>query len=114
MNPQQRGSEAEAQALAFLQRHGLVLIQRNYRCRFGEIDLIMRDGDTLVFTEVRQRTRADFGGAAASITARKRERLAATARHYLGRTGSMPACRFDALLIDGGGLRWIRDAFYAF
>jgi putative endonuclease len=114
MNPQRRGDEAEAQALAFLQRHGLVLIHRNYRCRFGEIDLIMRDGDTLVFTEVRQRTRADFGGAAESITARKRERLAATARHYLGRAGAMPACRFDALLIDGGDVRWIRDAFYAF
>lgn len=114
MNPQQRGGEAEAQALAFLQRRGLVLVQRNYRCRFGEIDLIMRDGDTLVFAEVRQRSRADFGGAAESITARKRARLTATARHYLGQARTLPACRFDALLIDGTEMRWVRDAFYAF
>ena len=108
-----RGAEAEAMAAAFLERRGLRMLERNYRCRLGEIDLIARDGDTTVFIEVRQRTSSAFGGAAASITARKRMRLLRAARFYLSRLKSTPACRFDALLIEGDPPRidWIRDAF---
>lgn len=106
------GVEAEDAALRFLTRQGLRLQQRNYVCRMGEIDLIMRDGATLVFVEVRMRRSHTFGSAAESITPRKRSRLAAAARHYLASAHEMPACRFDAVLIDGNGNpEWIKDAF---
>lgn len=109
------GREAEAIAAAWLTARGLVCLERNYHCRFGEIDLIMRDGSTLVFVEVRQRRSAAFGSAAASITAAKRRKLEAAARHYLSGRTRLPACRFDALLIEGEPPRidWIRDAFSA-
>lgn len=108
-----RGKDAERQAAAWLQRHGLSVVEHNWSCRFGEIDLIARDGDTLVFVEVRQRTRQDFGGAAASITPAKRERLLATARQYLAGLRHEPACRFDALLFDGGVAepQWLQNIF---
>jgi putative endonuclease len=108
-----RGAEAEAMAAAFLESRGLTILARNYRCRLGEIDLVVRHAGTIVFVEVRQRASAAFGGAAASITLRKRQRLIRAARHYLSRLESMPACRFDALLIDGDPPRidWIHDAF---
>jgi putative endonuclease len=99
-------------AADFLIGRGLVLLERNFRCRRGEIDLIARDGETLVFVEVRLRTRRDFGGAAASITAAKRARLAAAALFYLGRLPRTPPCRFDAVLldaIDAERIEWLRD-----
>jgi len=106
------GVEAEALAAEYLQRQGLTLKERNYTCRLGEIDLILQDGTTIVFVEVRQRSRSAFGGAAESITAHKRKKLIATARHYLARQRHLPACRFDAVLLDGNGqIEWIRDAF---
>lgn len=79
----------------FLQRRGLRLLQRNYRCRFGEIDLVMQDGEAIVFVEVKQRSNGKFGGAAASISSHKRHRLVLAARHFLAEHGE-PACRFDA------------------
>lgn len=86
---------------------------RNYRCRMGEIDLILEDRGTLVFVEVRLRSNAGFGGAAASITARKQDRLIRAAQHYLQQLRVLPPCRFDAVLLDGGRMEWIRDAFGA-
>ena len=80
--------------------------------RGGEIDLIFRDGKVLVFVEVRQRSRSDFGGAAASITARKRQRLILAAQHYLLKHPDAD-CRFDCILIDGDQLEWLRNAFSA-
>ncbi|HEV7392117.1 MAG TPA: YraN family protein [Burkholderiales bacterium] len=108
-----RGVEAEAMAAAFLERQGLTILARNYRCRLGEIDLIARDREATVFVEVRSRASAAFGGAAASITAAKRQRLLKAARHYISRQRSVPQCRFDALLIEGDPPRieWLRDAF---
>lgn len=108
-----RGGNAEAMAAAFLEHRGLAIVERNYRCRLGEIDLIARDGSMTVFVEVRSRASLAFGGAAASITSAKRRRLLKAARHYLSRLRTMPACRFDALLIQGDPPRieWIRDAF---
>lgn len=97
----ERGQQAEALALSWLQQRGLVCVARNYRCRMGEIDLIMHDGTTLVFVEVRQRRSARFGGAAASITPAKQARLVRTAEHYLHTLPSLPPCRFDAVLLDG-------------
>jgi putative endonuclease len=108
-----RGEDAENLAAAFLQRAGLTLVERNYRCRFGEIDVIARDGATLVFVEVRLRSSERFGGAAASITAAKRKKLLRAARHYLAGIARAPACRFDALLISGPdhSIEWLKNAF---
>lgn len=109
-----KGREAEELALQFLIAAGLRLRSRNYACRLGEIDLILQDGDTLVFVEVRQRRSARFGSAAESITRGKQDKLIAAARHYLARERQMPACRFDAVLVDAHGrIEWIRDAFGA-
>lgn len=108
------GDQAEQIAAQFLQQHGLTLVETNYRSRFGEIDLILRDGETLVFAEVRQRSRSDFGGAAASIDTRKQQRIILTAQHYLGSLPSIPPCRFDALLLDAAGnIEWVKNAFEA-
>lgn len=107
------GDLAESLAEQHLASHGLKLVEKNYHCRFGEIDLIFRDGATLVFVEVRQRGSESFGGAAASITRAKRERLIATARHYLAGRKSSP-CRFDAVLLQGAQpIRWLKNAFEA-
>lgn len=102
------GRLAEARALAYLQEKGLVLIERNMRHRRGEIDLVMRDGQTLVFIEVRLRRSDRFGGAAASITATKQARLWRSAEVYLMRYAHPPACRFDAVCIDGDSLIWLK------
>ena len=88
-----RGAQAEQLAAQFLQCQGLKLVQRNYRCRYGEIDLILHDGNTLVFAEVRLRSRNDFGGAAASINAAKQAKLVRTAQHYLATLAQIPPCR---------------------
>ena len=106
------GREAETRAAAYLENCGLRLVDRNFRVRGGEIDLIMKDGRTLVFVEVRQRSRSDYGGAGASITAAKRRRIILAARHYLARRGDCD-CRFDCILIDAGQLEWLKHAFAA-
>ena len=109
------GKRAEDLCAGLMHRAGLQVLARNWRCRHGEIDLIARDGSTLVFAEVRLRRDARFGGAAESVTAAKRARLVAAARLYLaGRPES--DCRFDVLLLDaldGGRVQWVRDAFGA-
>lgn len=106
------GARAEALAARFLERRGLVVTARNFRTRHGEIDVIAREGDTLVFVEVRLRSSGAFGGAAASITPAKRARLVAAADTYLATLVRVPACRFDALLLDAldeARIEWIRD-----
>ncbi len=110
MNP--HGERAEALAAAWLIERGLQISERNYRCRFGEIDLIAHDGVTVVFVEVRSRASNAYGGAAASITPAKRKRLLKTARHYLAGIEPAPPCRFDALLLTGEPpcIEWLRNA----
>lgn len=110
MNP--RGEKAETLAADFLHGKGLRIVVRNYRSRYGEIDLIAREGATLVFVEVRSRSSETYGGAAASITAAKREKLIKTARHYLAGVTPLPPCRFDAVLVSGEPPRieWVRNA----
>ena len=116
-----RGDRAEALARTYLQRQGLVCLAMQFRSPGrggGEIDLIMRDGDTLVFVEVRQRSAQDFGGAAASIGGLKRRRIIFAARHYLMRLPSPPPCRFDVVLIEGPSddhaqIIWLKAAFDA-
>jgi len=107
-----KGHDAENQAAIFLNRNKLRLLAKNYRCRFGEIDLIMQDGDTLVFIEVRMRNSERYGGAAASITPGKQAKLIQTARHYLAKQNCDMPCRFDAILISGNNkIEWIQNAF---
>jgi len=106
-----RGPAAEALAARFLSERGLDVVARNYRCRGGEIDLIARDGATLVFVEVRLRSNRAFGGAAESITATKRRRLRLAAGRYLADLELEPPCRFDAILLDAlalGNIEWLR------
>lgn len=96
-----------------LSAKGLRVLDRNFRIRGGEIDLICLDGPTVVFVEVRFRRRADYGGAAASITATKQSRVILAARYWLAgqrRYASSP-CRFDCVLMDGEGMEWLKDAF---
>jgi putative endonuclease len=108
---QAAGGEAEERAARFLAEQGLQILARNYRTRLGEIDLIARDGATLVFVEVRLRTSERFGGALGSIDARKRHRIEAAARQYLGRLGREPPCRFDVITVEGRVPTWMRGAF---
>ncbi|HYG54181.1 MAG TPA: YraN family protein [Burkholderiales bacterium] len=110
MNP--AGARAEDQCAALMREAGLRLLERNWRCRFGEIDLIAEEGDTVVFAEVRMRRSLGFGGAGESITAAKRARLLAAARLYLA-ARPHTTCRFDVFLIVGqaGDVQWVRDAF---
>ncbi|MDD4929231.1 MAG: YraN family protein [Gallionella sp.] len=110
------GAAAERFAEKFLQRQGLTLLQKNYHNYFGEIDLIMQDGHALVFIEVRQRSSADYGGAAGSIDRHKQRRLVRTAQYYLARRTRLPPCRFDVVLMDnaeGLNIEWIKNAFDA-
>ena len=108
------GAAAEALAARFLAQRGLAIVERNWRRRCGEIDLVARDGDTLVFVEVRLRRSGDFGGAAASITAAQAGALVAAASLYLARLPRTPPCRFDAILLDAldpARIEWLRDVF---
>lgn len=114
------GEQAEQRAQRWLRARGLTPITHNYRCRLGEVDLIMADGETLVFVEVRWRTHGQYGGAAASVDRRKQRRLTLAARHYLGRYPNQARrpCRFDVLGLepdgdDGIRYQWIANAFYA-
>jgi putative endonuclease len=114
MTARQRiGSAAEDLAARFLADNGLRIVKRNFRCRFGEIDLIARDGDTVVFVEVRLRSSSRFGGASGSIDHIKQRKLVATAGFYLARLPSAQQCRFDAILLDrldGSAIEWMRNA----
>ncbi len=112
-NKQGIGSRAEEDALQFLLQEGLCLVERNYRCRFGEVDLIMLDCDMLVFVEVRKRKNMDFGGAAQSVSYAKQSRLIKTARHYLMKYRQAPACRFDVIAMEGDRCQWLKNAIEA-
>ena len=106
------GARAEELCAELLRAAGLKLVERNWRCRLGEIDLIAEERGVLVFAEVRMRRAFGYGGAGESVTAAKRARLVAAARLYLTRR-PQAQCRFDVFLVDGpaGDIKWIRDAF---
>lgn len=107
---QTKGAAAEALAAEFLVQRGIRIVTRNWRCRMGELDLIADDAGTLVFVEVRSRAASRFGDAAASITASKQAKLVAAAQHYLATLNRTPACRFDAVLLDGAAEpRWLKN-----
>lgn len=111
----EHGKIAEALAARFLEKHGLSILARNFRCRGGEIDLVCRDKRTLVFVEVRLRRNAAYGGAGASVTVSKQRRIALAAQHYLlAHATADSCCRFDCVLLDAldeTHIEWVRDAF---
>jgi len=114
-----RGAAVEDAALAHLLAHGLRLIARNVACKLGELDLVMRDGASVVFVEVRYRAHAEYGGGAASVDAHKQRKLIRAAQVFLKRQPALAqaACRFDVIQAQGDpaqpDLRWIRAAFRA-
>ncbi len=106
------GNAAEDQVLEYLIDQGLQLVTRNYSCKAGEIDLIMKDGAQLVFVEVRYRARTDFGSALESVTPAKQRKLIITAQYYLQQSGKTPACRFDVVgMGQDRQMQWIKNAF---
>lgn len=113
--PHARGRQAENFACEYLQQKKLKLLARNFRCATGEIDLVMRDGDTVVFVEVRARRSDAYGGGAETVDRRKQAKLAATAALWLQAEKYNGACRFDVVSISLASqppsLDWIRNAF---
>jgi putative endonuclease len=115
---QKAGREAETFALQYLQQQGLQLIAQNWLCKRGELDLVMLDGDTVVFVEVRYRRYSAWGGAVESVDFRKQQKLILAAQMFLQSETrwSDAACRFDVVAIEGDPrsgppLNWIRHAF---
>lgn len=108
------GDKYEDLAISFLTKQGLSLLTRNYQCKVGEIDLVMDDGGTIVFVEVRYRKSQQFGGALTSVTAAKQRKISLAALHYLQRNkrNSEP-CRFDVMAFSEGEQQWLQDAFYS-
>lgn len=112
------GADAEDLAVEYLKKKGLILQTRNYHCRGGEIDLIMLDGNFLVFIEVRYRKNNYYGSAAESVTRQKQRRLLTTANYYLQNEerNADNNCRFDVVSLSGQRnlqIEWIKDAFQA-
>jgi len=110
------GTAAESLACDYLRQAGLVLVTRNYRSPYGEIDLVMRDGETLIFVEVRYRQSSRFGTPAETVNAAKQAKIRATAEHYLQlqRKWAQSPCRFDILAVEGSDsrqVRWLQNAF---
>jgi putative endonuclease len=118
-NKRKLGEKFEQQACRYLQKQGLMLKERNADFRVGEIDLVMQDGDTLVFVEVRFRAQQGFGGAAASVDRRKQQKLIKAAQLYLLKhfANNPPPCRFDVVAMEdsqqGPSINWIKNAFLA-
>lgn len=108
------GQAAEEQARHYLCQQGLSFLDQNFRCKVGEIDLIMQDQQTLVFVEVRARASNRFGGALASVDFKKLAKLQKASQWYLqlhrGRSaGNWPACRIDVVAVNGSQLQWVKN-----
>jgi len=113
MNRADAGRKGEDLAAAFLRAKGFAILERNFRAKVGEIDLVARDKDEIVFVEVRARASRGFGGAAASVGGPKRRRLIRAAGVWLQARGWDGACRFDVVALDGGRLEHLPAAFDA-
>ena len=116
-SPKQVAGDAfETLACQHLERQGLTVLARQLACPLGEIDLVLRHGNVLVFVEVRARKQASYGGAAASINSNKQRKLISTAKWHLSAlaklffNGVTPPCRFDVMTFDSGHLQWLQDA----
>lgn len=114
-NNREIGSRYEEQAAACLVNQGYVILDKNYRCRSGEIDLIARDGSYLVFIEVKYRSHTSAGDPAEAVDRKKQKKVVNTARYYLLTHGYLEEtpCRFDVAAVTDSGVRIIKDAFWA-
>lgn len=112
-NKKQIGQAFEQQAYHFLAANGLLLITKNYHCPFGEIDLIMRENDEIVFIEVRMRLHSEYGSAIDSIDYKKQKKLLKSATYYLQQNNLLDKinCRFDVIGFSNNAIEWIKDAF---
>ena len=112
----QDGKSGEARAVKFLRDHGHSIIERNFSCRYGEIDIISYDG-AVVFSEVKMRSGHSYGGASAAVTKTKQQKILKTARLYLQQNPeqALLACRFDVIAIEqgrrGSTITWLKSAF---
>lgn len=107
-----KGSATEEQACQFLISQGLKLVDRNFRCKSGELDLVMLDGKTLVIVEVRYRKNNRYGGAEASVTRQKQAKIIAATHYYLTQHKTGASIRFDVIAITGDNpVNWIKNAF---
>ena len=114
MQRQALGIRGENLAVAELERRGYAILARRYRTRHGEIDIVARDGETVVFVEVKAKDTAEFGSAAEAVDARKQRRIVSMAVDYLARNRlTNRACRFDVVAIDGAVLTYYKGAFVA-
>lgn len=118
-NKRKKGDEAEDIAFSFLLKQGLNLLERNYNTRVGEVDLIMQDKtdpETLIFIEVRYRKNQDFGGAAASVTFKKQQRITKAALSYQQQNAPQSSMRFDVVAVEGDNMEinWVKSAFDGF
>lgn len=113
MNRREIGTKYEKRALIYLEQQGYQILEKNYRCRTGEIDIIARDGTYLVFIEVKYRASGKMGHALEAVTSRKREVIRKVASYYLlthGMGMDVP-CRFDVVGITGEEVMLIKNAF---
>ncbi|MCL2916256.1 YraN family protein [Shewanella corallii] len=106
-----QGEIAEQQAKAYLEQQGLKWVESNVRYPFGELDLVMREGQNWVFVEVKYRASANFGGAISAVGPRKQQRLRKAANHYLQLHRIQAPCRFDLVAIEGKHIQWLTDIF---
>lgn len=113
INRRQIGTKEEALAAAFLEKQGYQILERNFRCRLGEIDLIARDGSALVFIEVKYRRNAAFGSPAEAVNRKKQQTICRVADYYrmIHRISEYQPCRFDVAAIQGTAIEVIQDAF---
>ena len=113
-----RGAAIEQLAAQWLQEKGLTLVAQNHHVKGGELDIVMRDGSTLVFVEVKHRVTTRYGHPLETITATKRQRLIRAAQLYIGKYGLTSPCRFDILAITGAPpnleFHWEKAAFDAY
>ncbi|WP_299494768.1 YraN family protein [uncultured Shewanella sp.] len=105
------GQASEQTAIIYLQQQGLHLVARNVRFKFGEIDIIMKEGTVWVFVEVKYRSDLHFGGAMNALSQRQQHRIKRAASHYLQLNQIDATCRFDFIAMDPNNIQWIRDAF---
>ncbi len=113
MNTRKNGSYFEDKACEYLKIKGCTILERNFRCRYGEIDMIVRDGSHIVFVEVKHRQAGTAGSPLEAVTREKMKRISNTARYYLMKNGisEYTPMRFDVVGYLGDEVTWVRDAF---
>lgn len=110
-NTKNQGQIAEDKARQYLEQQGLSFVEQNVRYRFGEIDIVMKEGKDWVFVEVKYRSESHYGGAVNALSCAQTQRIRKAASHYIQINRIDAICRFDVIAVDPNGIQWIRDAF---